>query len=129
MATETTTTFDESGSNNSDLIRKIVAAVVGIIVIILVVLLAKWLGDLIKTRLIDKKTSTVVTTFSKTGPADSTNPASGNPVYDSKTGTYKISTISTIPSTGPNDNIYIGLVAMGLIGTSILVYSKKLPTI
>lgn len=111
MAVEQTkTTIDDDSSSNSDLVRKIVAAVVGLIVIIAIVFLAKWLGDLIRTRFIDNKTPKVETT---------TTPSTN--ATDSGT----VSTISAIPATGPNDSAYLMLGLMAVTGISVLTLSKK----
>lgn len=127
MAVEhVTTSIDDEQNSGSDLVRKIVAAIVGLIVIIAIVLLAKWAGDLIRARFIDNKKPPVVQTPTK--PTTNPNPTpntNNQPGFDPKTGTYKISTISAIPATGPNDTLYILLAVMGLGGATILTLSKK----
>jgi len=96
-----------------------VAAVVGLVVIIAIVFLAKWLGDLIRTRFIDNKTPKVETTTTP-----STNATDSGAVNPTNT-TYNISTVSAIPATGPNDSAYLMLGLMAMTGISLLTLSKK----
>lgn len=122
MAVEETTTRISDDNNTSDTLRKIVAAIVGLIVIILIVLLAKWLGDRIRERFVS--TPPTVQTIPPEEITEST--PSGDLTFDPRTGTYRASTASAIPATGPNDVAYIIMATLIIGGTSALAISRKI---
>lgn len=97
--------------------RKIAAAVVGILVLVVVFFLAKLAGDQIRQRFLKPKTPVSVTVNTKPVVNESNNLLNEKP---EQTATY-----SAIPSTGPNDWIYVVLGFLFVSGLSVLRFAKR----
>ena len=79
--------------------RKVAAAVIGLVIIIGLFFVAKWTGDQIRNRFLKPKAPVVVVTTTKTTPMKK-----DNLLGDKATTT---ASYSAIPSTGPNDWMYL----------------------
>lgn len=93
-------------------LRNILAAVFGIIILVFVILLARWTGEKVRERFFTPKQ--IVTVQETTPPS----------LMDQKTDDKKPSTtssVSTIPSTGPAEAIYL---LSGLVAVSGIVLRK-----
>ncbi|MCL4397691.1 hypothetical protein M1403_01540 [Patescibacteria group bacterium] len=99
--------------------RQAAAIIVGIILLVLVVLLARWTGERIRERFLTPKPPVVTST----PPEENTESATPSSLLNN--GGSKTSTVSAIPSTGPED---FGYLVMGLVlvsGLSSLALAHK----
>jgi len=80
--------------------RKVAAAVIGLVIIIGLFFVAKWTGDKIRQRFLTPKAPAVVVTTTK-----APQMKKDNLLGDKATTTT--ATYSAIPSTGPNDWMYL----------------------
>lgn len=90
-----------------ELLRKILAILIGILILIGIVLLAKWVGDRVREKFFTKKTSVVQVIPPEDVPTESRSTGSNTATY------------SAIPTTGPNDILYVVVGMAGLVGVVV----------
>lgn len=96
--------------------RKIAAGLIGVLVLIFLFFAAKWTGDRIRERFLKPKSPAVVAT---TKPPTTT---SDNLLGEKATPT---ATYSAIPSTGPNDLLYVIAGIMFISGIAVKLYLRS----
>ena len=83
--------------------RKIAAGIIGLVIIIALFFVAKWTGDQIRERFLKPKAPAMVITAK--APVTKNDNLLGEK-------TAKTATYSAIPSTGPNDWVYLAFVVL-----------------